>query len=139
MTTTTFNDLLNKVDLVLSNQEVIIKLLAKENKSALKSTKSVARRVYKELVNNRRKIHVGCVLPFSSILEFKIPIDVYIKSPNPYYPEWYIEEITDNGCIYNLFLPSNDIIELVDKSRDSFCVTGFLIENGRVVYYDQYL
>lgn len=138
MTKTTFNDLLNKVDLVLKNQEVIINLLSVEDKSSPDDTKSVSRRVYKELVSGK-KIQVGWVLAFSSILEFNVPKDVYIKTPNSYYPEWYIQEVTDNGYTYNLFKPSNDIIEIVDKSKNTYCVTGFLIEDGRAVYYDQYL
>lgn len=117
------------------NNQIAVNISNRRNKN----TKSVPRDVYKESVCNNKKILVGTVLPFSSILEFNHPTNVYIKSPNSYYPEFYIKEVRDSGSVYNLFKPSNDIIEIVDKSKGFYCVTGFLVEDGRAVYYDQYL
>ena len=84
------------------------------------------------------------MLPFSQILEFNKPNDIanhssFIKNLNVYYPEFYVEDISDNASVYNLFKPSNNIIEIVDKSKDIYCVTSFLIDDSRVIYYDQYL
>jgi len=123
----------------------LLTLLEKRNSTNTDSTKSnVSRRAYKELVSNGKKIRVGYVLPFSQILEFNNPRDIanyssFTKNLNVYYPEFYVEDFSDNGCVFNLFKPSNDIIEIVDKTKHSYCVTGFLIEDGRAIYYDQYL
>ena len=102
-----------------------------------------SRKVYKELVHSSRKIYVGYVLPFSQILEFDKPKEIayynsFINNLNKYYPEFYVES-SNSGSVYNLFKPSNDIVEIVDKTKNIYCVTGFLLDDGRVIYYDQYL
>lgn len=164
ITKTTFNDLMDKVDLILANQEVILKLLAKENIMVTESPKEpvikFSRGLYKQNVETGQKVLVG-LIDNNNVVTLKEPPLSSYRNNIYYLPEWFI--ITEAVGIvnmmdyisfgekkkdypadvlskskYEIVIPSNSIKELSGKTGTISGVTGYVTDQGKAVYYDQY-
>jgi len=62
-----------------------------------------------------------------------------IRNANGYCPEWFYVESDKDGHTYTEFEPSNEIIQVFDNTKNYKCVTGYLTDDGKIVYYDQYV
>lgn len=163
MTKTTFNDLMNKVDLVLKNQEVIMDLLSRENKSTPEqslSTIKVLRGLYKQNVETGQKVLVG-LIDNNNVVTLKEPPLSSYRDNTYYLPDWFImtkavgvvnmldyisfgENKKDypadvlSKSEYQVVVPRNRITELSGSTGNISGVTGYVSEQGKAIYYDQY-
>lgn len=62
-----------------------------------------------------------------------------IRNASGYCPEWFYVESDKDGHTYTEFEPSNEIIQVFDNTKRCKEVTGYLTDDGKIVYYDQYL
>lgn len=116
----------------------------------------MTRYVYKESVDSKRFIKVGELIKGN--LVFSSYSKKEVEHPSSYYSDYYIDkEITQDlfsHIDYSLvstavieikkvpFTPKNrpnQIIKSVDGHYIADYVTGYITEDGEVVYYDQYL
>lgn len=135
-----YSELVNKIDLLLANQEVIIKLLSKED---IPSCKFISRTidVFKQQVDSSLFVKVGTLT--DNILTLNEPVkEIFITKPSTYFVDWFVKNTNSTvACEWLNVYPSNNIDEILLRKdvHINFVTIGYLTEKGTVIYYDQYL
>ena len=113
---------------------------------------SVKKKVYKVRVFDAAKVFVGWLGDDGVVELVKAKHSISaIDKPFTYYQDWYITDnpnLTNRLFDYTTVTPKNLILEVPAKDVNhkqypckilENCVTGYITDDGRAVYYDQYL
>lgn len=142
MTKTTFNNLLNKVDLILKNQELIVKLLSRENKefSTPRICPEVSKALFKKNITTGDYLKVAFITG-EGVITFLAKNDKVINNPSYYKSAWYYINEVGVTRYSTIDTPSGVTQIYVENSvnEGDYYVTGYLTNDGRAIYYDQYL
>ncbi len=104
-------------------------------------TKSID--VFKQQVDTNMFVYVGTMTDnVLTLNQSTTVLETHVTKPSTYFTDWFVKN-TDPaiGCQWLDVHPSNHIIQILLKDTyfTNLLTTGYLTDDGRAVYYDQYL
>lgn len=140
--------LISKEEFVSRLQEINVDKLVREQAKVVPATsnkKFITRTidVFKQQVDTNMFVYVGTMTDnVLTLNQSAVVLETHITKPSTYFTDWFIKNNNPAiGCQWLDVHPSNTVNEILvkDKYMDKFVTTGYLTNEGRAVYYDQYL
>jgi hypothetical protein len=103
---------------------------------------NTTRWVYKQKANSEVKVKVGVVDLKDNVIELYPPRNTLNKNSkltNLYYNFFIVGTEQEVAPYYTIIEPSNHIEEIVVKEFGTERVLGYINDEGKTIYYDQYL
>lgn len=99
--------------------------------------------VFKQQIDTNMFVYVGTMTDNVLTLDQSATVlGTRIVKPATYFVDWFVKSNSSAiGCEWLNVYPSNTINDILVKKKymANFVTTGYLTEDGRAVYYDQYL
>lgn len=99
--------------------------------------------VFKQQVETNMFVYVGTMMDnVLTLNQSATVLETHITKPTTYFIDWFVKNTNPEiGCQWLNAYPSNTVNEILvkDNYTTNLVTTGYLTDEGRVIYYDQYL